>query len=505
MKKRSLILLAVTLASLSIASCSSNEQESRRTSESSGVTIPSSVSSSEPSSSSESSSSSSSSSSLSSSSQSSSSRPSSSSSSSSSSSAPKDTPTAAIVTITNYFDETKQYALSFELSDGALKNDSSSFSKDIAMFAFGNAIANQTKTTINKFYTDAGFDHISLSGTYDSEPTKTSIAYAFAHKTINGKDFISASIRGFNYGQEWFDNFNVGLTGEHNGFAARADIVNTALKSYLSENGYAKDNVQLLINGYSRGGAVANLLAKRVNDDVVAKAENIYAYTFEAPKGALERGEYNNIYNIISSGDIITNFAPEAYGFTRYGQDIDAYTADIDAKLAAYDANLFLPPMVDPETTNDTVLAKAIIDNMVAYKNDPDDPTSSKDVQTREAFVNNYQQSVGYAITLFMSLKTETVNSLKEGLNELGMMDKLGLITTEDALYNFLKPYIDADGVEYVDEELHTHINNAVSFAKGPGFAVVMLAAGDGVIERMIGLHTPEVNYVLLSNLQEQE
>lgn len=489
MKKRSLLLLTITLASLTIASCANDTQESKRSSESSDATISSSVLSSESSSSEESSSS----------------MPSSSA-SSSSSSGQKETRTAATVSITNYFDNTKEYALSFELSGDAVKNDSSSFSKDIAMFAFGNALANQTKTTINKFYTDAGFDHISLSETYDSEPTKTSIAYAFAHKTINGKDFISVSIRGFNYGQEWFDNFNVGLTGEHNGFAARADIVNTALKSYFSNNGYAKDNVQLLINGYSRGGAVANLLAKRVNDDdVVAKTENIYAYTFEAPKGALERGEYNNIYNIISSGDIITNFAPEAYGFTRYGQDIDAYTADIDTKLAAYDTNLFLPPMMDPETTNDTALAKAIIDNLIAYENDPDDPTSPKDVKTREAFVNNYQESVGYAITLFMSLKTETVNSLKEGLNELGMMEKLGLLTTDDALYDFLKPYIDADGVTYVDEELHAHINNAVNFAKGPGFTVVLLAAGDGVIERMIGLHTPEVNYVLLSNLQEQE
>ena len=422
---------------------------------------------------------------------------------------PSDTPIEVTVNLASYTDNTKIYSLPFTYSESLFAQEPNCFSADIATFAYGNAIANQTGYLINKFYTDAGFDHIFLSETYNTTPTNTSIAYAFAHKAMNQKDFVAVSIRGFNYGQEWADNFNLGLEGEHNGFAARADEVNNALKTYMANNGYQKNTSALLINGYSRGGAVANLLAKRANDEeAVASKDNIFAYTFEAPQGALERGSYDNIFNVLSQGDLITHVAPTAYGFTRYGIDVDIYDANIDTLVKRFDETREFPPFssdLPEECADDTQVPDFFIDRIVAYDAyDESDPTSPKNARTREEFANNYQETVQYGLNLYFSLKSSTVSSIKEGISAFEGWAIFGLLQ-EDGLYNFLKPYIDADGVEYNPADLQAHCNNAVRFLTGPAISFLAIALNEDVLSRTIQQHTPEINYVLLKNYQTAE
>ena len=512
MKIKKLLFLLTSVMSLSIAACSSNAGSSNApqdtskqddsTSEVISSSNPGEVSSQDSSSNAPSSreNNSSSSAPVSSPKQDSSSAQPSSSKQDSSSAAPVETPIEVTVDVGSYSDETKTYHFPFTFKESMFNQASTSFSKDIAMFAYGNAIANQTKYSINKFYADVGFDHVELSATYDVAPTSTSIAYAFAHKVVNQKDFISVSIRGFNYGQEWADNFNIGLEGEHAGFAARADLINGALKTYMSTNGYQKNNSTLFINGYSRGGAVANLLAKRVNDEeVLANKNNIFTYTFEAPQGAIEKGEYNNIFNVLSQGDIVTHLPPTQYGFTRYGIDIDIYSEDIDNLVAAFDETLEFPPFntdLNDNVTNDLDLPDYFLKNIVDFKALDEAPMA----RTREEFVSNFQETISYGFGLFYSLKASTVTSIKEGFSALEGWDLLGLIA-EDGLYNFLKPYVDADGVEYVPEELQTQCNNALKFLLGPGAVLlILLTDSSGMMNRALLQHTPEINYVLLNN-----
>lgn len=422
-----------------------------------------------------------------------------------------DTSVNIVVNMPSYTDSTKTYDLTFTLDDYMFGYDPFYFSYELAFLGFGNAIANQNKTMMNKFYEDGGFDHIYLSETYDIAPTQDSIAYAFAHKVIFGGDTVFVSIRGFNYQKEWNDNFNLGETGEHQGFAARADEVKLALEEYLSLSGYTHD-VQLFISGYSRGGAVANLLAKRFDDEFEANPDSIYsyiyAYTFEAPRGGIGDdlgNKYGNIFNVINSGDLVTYVAPNDYGFIRYGRDIDLYNSNIDSIVSAFDPNLVLPAFV-PATdySNDPELAEYIIESMTSYEGtgNDGDPRSSN---TREAFVNNYQPSIGYMMGLFFSLKSSTINSIKEGLANLSMLQKMALMF-ENGIYNFLKPYLDADGVNYDDTELRTHCNVLLEFLKGPGANILALMMGENnPLSRTILLHTPEVNYALLLNNFNQE
>ena len=102
--------------------------------------------------------------------------------------------------------------------------------------------------------------------------------------------------------------------------------------------------VKLWMGGYSRGAAVANLLAARVNKELPGlERENVFVYTFATPvalgpqdypdlqqdydnnhnaDGSLKEswGE-SNIFNIISSGDIVPHLLPEEWSFHRNGND----------------------------------------------------------------------------------------------------------------------------------------------------------------------------------------
>ena len=91
--------------------------------------------------------------------------------------------------------------------------------------------------------------------------------------------------------------------------------------------------------GFSRGGAVANLTAKRLTDTYGEAGNLIYGYSFETPKGGVDateikeswtyNGVYANIHNVINSGDFIPVVAPAQMGFKRYG--VDHYVPGTDA------------------------------------------------------------------------------------------------------------------------------------------------------------------------------
>ena len=417
---------------------------------------------------------------------------------------PVEQPINIVVNLPSYTDSSKTYDLTFTYHSSMFDHDQNRFSKDLALLAFGNAVSNQSEEMIEKFYTDAGCDSIELHE-YDFDPTSDSIAYAFAHKKLADHDLVFASIRGFNYGQEWEDNFNVGTEGEHLGFINKANAIRGALEIYFLNNNCAR-NVILFINGYSRGGAVANLLAKEADNYFVGfPCSSIFAYTFEAPKGGLIEDNshvFNNIFNIVSSGDLITHFAPEQYGFTRYGQDIDVYRGNLDQLVEEFDPDLEFPPFVATDYyANEEQLINYLIEGVISY--DQSDDTQPREAKTREQFVDNYADAFGYMLGLFFCLKGETTAAIKEGLAALSndFMAMAGLMYYEDGLYNFLKPYIDEDGIAYDDDSFKESCKVLIEFLKGPGTrALAILIDTNKTLDRMLMLHTPEINYVLLKN-----
>jgi len=156
-------------------------------------------------------------------------------------------------------------------------------------------------------------------------------AYSFARKSIsNGQSkdtLIAVVVRGGGYGAEWVSNFHVGNSGNAIGFDAAASEILPKLKDYINSTSI-DGNLKLWITGFSRGGAIANILTHYINEDMVGvhltlKQSNVFAYTFATPSG-YRKANINstldsNIWNVVSANDLVPKLALVQWGFSKYG------------------------------------------------------------------------------------------------------------------------------------------------------------------------------------------
>ncbi len=164
--------------------------------------------------------------------------------------------------------------------------------------------------------------------------TGSGIAAGIAHT----KDSIIIVFRGTNKG-EWYSNFSIGEAEEHAGFSAAADFAVENLEEYLKDRKINSENFTLQITGHSRGGAVANITAKRMTDKKEFKT--VSAYTFAAPNtttSPLARSQgYKSIFNIINPEDFICYIPLEKWGYGRYGVDFELPKGELKANRELYE------------------------------------------------------------------------------------------------------------------------------------------------------------------------
>lgn len=179
--------------------------------------------------------------------------------------------------------------------------------------------------------TDIGFENFKWSKDWNNYPQMNSMGAVAAYRNIPGTDttVIALAIRGGTYYDEWGGNFYLGLDGDHKGFEKGRDTILTFLDEYIQENNGGnkegfKSNVKIWIVGYSRGGAVANMVAGVLTDGTPCGGmkflpQDIFAYTFEAPQGYSGNNVgYRNIKNYVFSYDLVPLVAPSEWGFKRY-------------------------------------------------------------------------------------------------------------------------------------------------------------------------------------------
>ncbi len=177
------------------------------------------------------------------------------------------------------------------------------------------------------------------------------VGYSLARKTLLDADntrttIVALTLRGGGYGGEWASNLHVGEGGEHAGFVAPVEEVFRSFCTYLSDALRREElgTVKVWITGYSRGAIVANLVAGRIHNDLPQlDSKNVYVYLFgvpmaltaddrpdlqqdfdhnHLPNGVLKSTwDTSNIFNILSSGDIVTRVLPEDWGYHRNGSD----------------------------------------------------------------------------------------------------------------------------------------------------------------------------------------
>ena len=176
------------------------------------------------------------------------------------------------------------------------------------------------------------------------------VACAIARKTLvrNGSrvTIIAAFLRGAGYGAEWSGNLYAGAGSAHAGFVAAAREMAGQIQSYVKKSAsrHALGTLKFWMGGYSRSAAVANLVAARLPALLPQLTKkNTFVYTFAAPaalaaadcpelqqdydnnhnkSGTLKKNwGTSNIFNLISSGDIVPRVLPWQWGYHRNGND----------------------------------------------------------------------------------------------------------------------------------------------------------------------------------------
>ena len=401
------------------------------------------------------------------------------------------------------------YNIDYQYSDGFFKEDAEVYDKDLAMLSLGAALSATYQQWVTDFLSTCKFENPTLHD-FDKEPTKDTLGYALAHKEIDGSELFTVLIRGHEYKAEWQNNFIIGEEGDHEGWLARSTELYSALSSYI--NTYkASKTVKLWIVGYSRAGAISNLLSSLIlrSDGINVNPKNMFVYTFEAPASLCEEHvhEYKNIHNIINSADLITYIPPTQYGLSRVGTDFEIYDSDISNLIKKFDSQVEIPEFVecDKSTFNnqdiedDVDFTRYIINDIFSNKNN-----ATYSAHTRELYVANYQEGLSYSIGLMFALTGTTRSQMMVALTNLGM----GAITmlsdtTGAALAEFLKTYLNQDNVDYDNDKL---IESCAVLVKAATYLFITelfmfmgSSYGDN-LKRSINMHYPEVTYTLLQN-----
>ena len=202
-------------------------------------------------------------------------------------------------------------------------------------------LAERRSARIRGFFELLGFSDISCRYYGKSlNATVDKAAYTIACKPLStGETLIAVAVRGLGYGAEWSSNFHLETEGPyHTGFNEAAYVIYRDVLQTVKEAG---TGVKIWISGYSRGAAIANLLAAELVDLSLGssvrwpedtggvpmdafQAEDIFTYTFATPQGVTKKANphalrYASIYNIVNPGDAVPNVAPAGWGFTRFG------------------------------------------------------------------------------------------------------------------------------------------------------------------------------------------
>lgn len=210
-------------------------------------------------------------------------------------------------------------------AQNALNHPSNEFSYDTAMYLLSGFMGQDAEAAAAQM--EAAGLAVAAQGNYDKAADDYSHTSGYTlgvgEMTIRGeaRNVALLTVRATG-DSEWFSNFDfAGETGNdcqyaENFMAASIEIFEVALPEIQK-----LESPVVIVTGYSRGAACANLLGVMLNAEY--DSADVYVYTFATPntvRGELDGNE--NIFNIVNANDVITNMPPEMWGFTRAGVDV---------------------------------------------------------------------------------------------------------------------------------------------------------------------------------------
>ncbi len=279
-----------------------------------------------------------------------------------------ETITGTVMFNAGHDDSKTDHPCPFTYSDEYFAQTGYNYRQDLAIvtmamcFAAGNvadpARYKEGPANLIDFFDQIGFKDFEANKDYTERPGRNTFGVGIANKVIyiDGEKYtvIGIGLRGCGYYAEWAGDLNVGLEGEHTGFAICRDTALAFLKEYLAKHTEISGKIKLWCTGYSRGAAGTNMLGGAI-DDIIASggsigknvelsADDVYFYCYEPPMGAdvnkIGSSIYNNIHNIVNYNDLVVKVAPECMDFGRYGVDHVLPSAKLDDNYDALKADM---------------------------------------------------------------------------------------------------------------------------------------------------------------------
>lgn len=205
--------------------------------------------------------------------------------------------------------------------------------------------ANPDDYTFTEALTKLGFTDVkhvesNTEKTYSEDPDDSIIMNMGYRHVSSEYDVYVVVLRGCYSAGEWMSAFDPGadsdsyeeLTGNHpewtnkkvlKGFDVAAnracDIINEFIVSH--ENPAAQTCI--LLTGHSRGGAIAEVIGARLEDEKKVKS---FTYTFNSPSVTTEEtaADYQTIFNVFDSGDLLRDVMTFSEEKTyRYGRTVE--------------------------------------------------------------------------------------------------------------------------------------------------------------------------------------
>ena len=258
-----------------------------------------------------------------------------------------------------HYDDGKNKAnVSFNVDYSQMFKDNSAYYQDLAMYGIifasdiygGCYIDVQTGTTggsddpteLPQLFGLEDVEDISLYAS-DYEVDKDDLTeVVIGHRTVRvgsvTREIILLSVRGTNStNAEWSSNFDVGADSaeyynavgsshpdwinkdNHKGFDVATNRVLVKFYDYIDRHELENvSNKTILINGHSRGAAIANLLGAHFED---SPDYTSFTYTFATPYSTTDEKaeDYKTVFNIVNSDDLIPYLPLPEWGFANYG------------------------------------------------------------------------------------------------------------------------------------------------------------------------------------------
>lgn len=225
--------------------------------------------------------------------------------------------------------------LIFKYSDSFFLRSACSYNHELAIMSLGLTMSAFTleglgDTPARQALHEIGCDDRTIeSFRFDDQESCDDICgYIFGMKRLpDGTYLVPVVIRSHCYGGEWVSNahaVDAALPDFAAGFKKAADGAYDALLGYISRRGISLSQVRIWLCGYSRGGAVANLLGARLTLDSGIGKDSIFVYSFATPLTVYDRAAVftDNIFNIISELDVVPRMPLKYWGLARYGTDM---------------------------------------------------------------------------------------------------------------------------------------------------------------------------------------